>query len=106
MYSAFANELTPLRDAVRASASGTKGGQRGQFIDPTALLPDHQEGTPKLGQLSSPLPEDVLCAVQDQVRKISQASQRRIRSWNFATVATVEWHEVTDWAKEWRPQPG
>ena len=97
LYTAFASELTPLRDAVRASASGTKGGQRGQFIDPTALLPAIKR-VRRSWTLSSPPPEDAVRR-QDQVGRLARL-HRRIQA-ELATVATAEWHEVTDWAKEW-----
>ena len=97
LYTAFANELTPLRDAVRASASGTKGGQRGQFIDPTVLLPAIKR-VRRSWTLSSPPPEDAVSR-PDQVGRLARL-HRRIQA-ELPTVATVEWHEVTDWAKEW-----
>ncbi len=97
LYTAFANELTPLRDAVRASASGTKGGQRGQFIDPTALLPAIKR-VRRTWTLSNPPPEDAVRR-QDPIGRLARL-HRRIQA-ELATVANVEWHEVTDWAKEW-----
>ena len=97
LYTTFANALTPLRDAVRASASGTKGGQRGQFIDPTALLPAIKR-VRRSWTLSNPPPEDAVRR-QDQVGRLARL-HRGIQA-ELATVVTVEWHEVTDWAKEW-----
>ena len=97
LYTAFTNELTLMRDAVRASASGTKGGQRGQFIDPTALLPAIKR-VRRSWTLSSPPPEDALSR-PDQVGRLARL-HRRIQA-ELPTVATVEWHEVTDWAKDW-----
>ena len=97
LYTTFANTLTPLRDAVRASASGTKGGQRGQFIDPTALLPAIKR-VRRTWTLSNPPPEDAVRR-QDQVGRLARL-HRGIQA-ELARVATVEWREVTDWAKEW-----
>ena len=97
LYNSFANELTPLRDAVRASSSGTKGGQRGQFIDPTALFPAIKR-VRRSWTLSSPPPEDAVSR-PDQVGRLARL-HRRIQA-ELPKVALVEWHEVTDWAKEW-----
>ena len=98
LYNAFAQELTPLRDAVRASVSGTKGGQLGQFIDPTALLPSIKR-VRRNWNLSSPPPDEVQ-GRQDQFGRFARL-HNRIRT-GLSTVAAVEWHEATDWAKEWR----
>ena len=102
LYTAFANELTPLRDAVRASASGTKGGQRGQFIDPTALLPTIKR-VRRNWNLSSPPPDEVQ-SLQNQFGRFARL-HNRIQT-ELSTVAVVEWHEATDWAKEWRGNLG
>ena len=97
LYTGFANELNPLRDAVRASASGTKGGQRGQFIDPTALLPAIKR-VRRSWTLSSSPPDDAVSR-PNQFGRLARL-HRRIQA-ELPAVATVEWREVTDWAKEW-----
>ena len=102
LYNAFARELTPLRDAVRASVSGTKGGQRGQFIDPTALLPTIRR-VRRNWNLSSPPPDEVQ-SLQNQFGRFARL-HNRIQT-ELSTVAVVEWHEATDWAKEWRGNLG
>ena len=102
LYTAFANELTPLRDAVRASVGGTKGGQRGQFIDPTALLPTIKR-VRRNWNLSSPPPDEVQ-SLQNQFGRFARL-HNRIQT-ELSTVAVVEWHEATDWAKEWRGNLG
>ena len=102
LYSAFASELTPLRDAVRASASGTKGGQRGQFIDPTALLPAIRR-VRRNWNLSSP-PPDEFQGMQNQFGRFARL-HNRVRT-GLPTAAAVEWHEATDWAKEWQGNLG
>ena len=102
LYAAYARELTPLRDAVRASASGTKGGQRGQFIDPTMLIPTIRR-VRRNWTLLSPPPEDAQ-ANQSQFGGFV-GLHRRIQA-ELASVAAVEWHEATDWAKEWHDSFG
>ena len=102
LYDAYAKELTPLRDAVRASTSGTKGGQRGQFIDPMALIPTIKR-VRRNWTLSSPPPDDSL-GRQDQIGRLARL-HRRIQA-ELVSVATAEWHEATDWAKEWRDRFG
>lgn len=102
LYTAFANELTPLRDAVRASASGSKGGQRGQFIDPTALLPAIRR-VRRNWNLSTPPPDEVQ-SFQSQFGRFARL-HNRIQT-GLSTVAAVEWHDATDWAKEWRGNLG
>ena len=39
LYASIRSERSQLVDFVRATASGSKGGQRGQFVDPTELIP-------------------------------------------------------------------
>ncbi len=102
LYAAYARELTPLRDAIRASASGTKGGQRGQFIDPMALIPTIRRVRRNWTLLSLP-PEDAQ-ADQGHFGGFVRL-HRRIQS-ELASVATVEWHEETDWAKKWHDSFG
>ena len=61
-------------DFVRAMASGSKGGQRGQFIDPTALSPGPEAGTGALGTIrlsSRHHPEPT-----EPVRKTLQTAQQ------------------------------
>ena len=102
LYAAFASELTRLRDTVRASSSGTKGGQRGQFIDPAAMLPAIKK-VRRNWTLSSPPPDDAQ-ANQGHLGGLVRL-HRRIQA-ELASVAAVEWHEATDWAKEWRDSFG
>ena len=102
LYAVYGRELTPLRDAVRASASGTKGGQRGQFIDPMALIPTIKR-VRRNWTLSSQPPEDSR-GRQDQIGRLARL-HLRIQA-ELASVAVAEWHEATDWAKEWRDSFG
>lgn len=97
LYTDFAGELNPLRDAVRASASGTKGGQRGQFIDPIALLPAIKRVRRRWTLSNSP-PDDAVSS-QGQFGRIARL-HRKIQA-ELPAVATAEWREMTDWAKEW-----
>ena len=97
LYTDFASELNPLRDAVRASASGTKGGQRGQFIDPTALLPAIKR-VRRSWTLSNSPPDDAVSR-PNQFGRLARL-HRRIQA-ELPAVATVEWREATDWAKQW-----
>ena len=97
LYADFLNVLNLLRDAVRASASGTKGGQRGQFIDPTALLPAIKRVRRRWTLSSSP-PDDAANR-QDQFGRLARL-HGRIQA-VLPEVATAEWRELTDWAKEW-----
>ena len=102
LYNAIVRELTPLRDAVRASVSGSKGGQRGQFIDPTALLPAIKR-VRRNWNLSSPPPDEVQ-SLQNPFGRFARL-HNRIQT-ELSTVAVVEWHKATDWAKEWRGNLG
>ena len=102
LYSALARELTPLRDVVRANVSVTKGGQRGQFIDPTALLPTIKRVRRNWNLSSSP-PDEVQ-GRSDQFGRFARL-HNTIRA-GLPKVAAVEWHEATDWAKEWHDSLG
>ena len=98
LYRDITNERTVLMDFVRATASGSKGGQRGQFIDPTVLIPLLKRMR-RRWELSGSPPD----AFQNQQGLFGRLARldKKIRT-ELPTVANVEWHQSTDWAAEWR----
>ena len=54
LYASIKNDRGRLTDYVRATASGSKGGQRGQFIDPTVLIPGIKRVRRRVGTVRQP----------------------------------------------------
>ena len=102
LYNALTNYLTPLRNTVRASTSGTKGGQRGQFVDPNALIPTIKR-VRRRWQLSNSPPEGALNG-PDQLGRFATL-YNRIRT-ELPTVAAAEWRQSTEWATDWHDKIG
>ena len=102
LYRDITKERPLLIDMVRATASGSKGGQRGQFIDPTALIPAIRR-VRRRWELSGPPPD----AIQNQQGAFGRLARldNKIRT-ELSTVASVEWHQSTDWAAEWHDNFG
>ena len=101
-YNAYANDLTLLRDTVRASTSGTKGGRRGQFIDPNSVIPTIKR-VRRGWKLSNPPPEDAPNR-QDYFGRLARL-YNRIRV-ELPTVAAAEWRQSTEWATDWHDKIG
>ena len=97
LYMNIVRERTLLIDLVRATASGSKGGQRGQFIDPTDLLPAIKR-VRRRWQLSNTPPDTVLNE-QNNYGRVARLNKKI--GTELSTAATVEWHQSTDWAMEW-----
>ena len=89
-------------DFVRAMASGSKGGQRGQFIDPTAVIPAIRR-VQRRWELSGP-PPDAVQNQQDAFGRLARLDNK-IRM-ELSTVASVEWHQSTDWTRDWHNNIG
>ena len=102
LYNALENHLTPLRNTVRASTSGTKGGQRGQFIDPNSLIPTIKR-VRRGWKLSNP-PPDGAPNRPDQLGRFATL-YNRIRT-ELPTVAASEWRQSTEWATDWHDKIG
>ena len=97
LYKDISQERVQLVDFVHATTSGSKGGRQGQFIDPTALLSAIKRVRSRW-QLSSTPPETILNQ-QNILGRIARLNHK-VRS-ELAAVAEVEWHQSTDWAKDW-----
>ena len=97
LYASIRSEHGRLTDFVRATASGSKGGRHGQFIDPTVLIPAIKR-VRRQWELSGS-PPDGLGDQQNTFGRFARLDER-IRS-SLSTIAEIEWHQSTDWAKEW-----
>ena len=97
LYASVYGERNRMVDFVRATVSGSKGGQRGQFVDPTALIPAIR-GVKRRWDLSGNPPG----GLKDRQTTFGRFARlyERIRT-NLSTIAEVEWHQSTDWATEW-----
>ena len=98
LYAYISRERSQLVDFVRATASGSKGGQRGQFVDPTVLIPATKR-VRRLWELSGS-PPDGLRDQQNTFGRFARLDER-IRT-SLSAVADVEWHQATDWAARWK----
>ena len=97
LFASISGERNRLTDFVRATASGSKGGQRGQFVDPTVLIPAIRR-VRRRWELSGS-PPDGLRDQQSTFGRFARLDER-IRT-SLSTIADVEWHQSTDWATEW-----
>ena len=102
LYKEISRERVQLIDFVRATSSGSKGGQRGQFIDPTALIPAIKR-VRRSWQLSSNPPDTVLNQ-QNNYGRLARLNNK-VRE-ELSTIADIEWHRSTDWVKDWRENFG
>ena len=102
LYREITRERNLLMDFVRAMASGSKGGQRGQFIDPTALSPALRRVRGRWDLSGSP--PDAIQNQQNQFGRLSRL-HNKIRT-ELAAVASAEWHQSTDWVNEWHDKFG
>ena len=98
LYASIRDERGQLVDFVRATASGSKGGQRGQFVDPTALIPAIKRVSRRWELSGSP--PDGLQVQQGTFARFARLDER-IRT-SLSAVASVEWHQSTDWAAQWK----
>ena len=97
LYAYISAERSQLVDFVRATASGTKGGQRGQFVDPTMLIPAIRR-VRRRWELSGS-PPDGLRDQQNTFGRFARLDER-IRT-SLSAVADVEWQQATGWAAQW-----
>ena len=102
LYNAYANDLTLLRETVRASTSGTKGGRQGQFINPNSLIPTIKR-VRRGWKLSNPPPDDAPNR-QDQFGRLARL-YNRLRT-ELPTAAAAEWRQSTEWATDWHDKIG
>ena len=102
LYNAYANDLTLLRETVRASTSGTKGGRQGQFINPNSLIPTIKRV--RRGWNLANLPPDDAPNRQDQFGRLARL-YNRIRT-ELPTASAAEWRHSTEWATDWHDKIG
>ena len=90
LYQLILRDQPKLRDIARARGSGTKGGQRGAFIDPSKFLPTIRRVSRRWELLEKPPGNDDLARLYASVKS------------ELPTVAKSEWVLRTDWLEEWR----
>ena len=90
LYQSILRGQSMLRDIARARGSGTKGGQRGAFIDPSKFLPTLRRVSRRWELLEKPPGNDDLARLYASVKS------------ELPTVARAEWVLRTDWLEEWR----
>ena len=98
LYESICAERSQLVDFVRAAASGSKGGQRGQFVDPTGLIPAIKRVRGRWELSGSP--PDALRDQQNTFGRFARLDEK-IRT-SLSDAADVEWHQATDWAAQWK----
>ena len=103
LYRDITNERHRLIEFVRATASGSKGGQRGQFIDPTALIPAlrHVRRHWELSGLSSKRVSEPTGPVWKTCHTGHQDSNG-----NFPRLPVSNGISRPTWATEWRDKFG
>ena len=90
LYQLILRDQSKLRDIALARGSGTKGGQRGAFIDPSKFLPTLRRVSRRWELLEKPPSNDDLARLYARVKS------------ELPTVAKAEWVLRTDWVEEWR----
>ena len=90
LYQSILRDQSKLRDIALARGSGTKGGQRGAFIDPSKFLPTLRRVSRRWELLEKPPSNDDLARLYARVKS------------ELPTVAKAEWVLRTDWVEEWR----
>ena len=90
LYQSILRDQSKLRDIALARGSGTKGGQRGAFIDPSKFLPTLRRVSRRWELLEKPPGNDDLARLYARVKS------------ELPTVAKAEWVLRTDWLEEWR----
>ena len=98
LYRSVRSEQTRLKNLALARASGTKGGQRGAFIDPTKLLPPLRRVRRRWELIQRP--PDGTTNRRDDYGALARL-HTKISS-ELTVAAKSEWSQRTDWVTEWR----
>ena len=97
LYQSVWKERLRLRELALARASGTKGGQRGAFIDPSKIVPPLRT-VRRQWQLSHH-PPNTLINRPDDIGALAKLHSR-VNS-ELSKAAQAEWTLRTDWVAEW-----
>ena len=97
LYQSVWKERIRLNERALARASGTKGGQRGAFIDPSKIVPPLRT-VRRQWQLSHH-PPNTLFNRRDDIGALARLHSR-VNS-ELSKAAQAEWTLKTDWAAEW-----
>ena len=98
LYQFVLGDRSRLLGLALARASGTKGGQRGRFIDPSKLLPPLRRVTEQWELTQHP--PDYTANRQDDYGSLARLYTRT--STGLARAAHAEWSQATDWVAGWR----
>ncbi|MFC1900367.1 hypothetical protein ACFLYN_02120, partial [Chloroflexota bacterium] len=98
LYESIRKDQQKLRNVALARATGTKGGQRGPFIDPSKILPTLNQ-VHRQWELAHQPPEgsDRTSGEYSVVAKIYSKVEASLRG-----AAEIEWHRRTVWVDNWR----
>ena len=97
LYDSVHKQQSLLKDLALATSSGTKGGQRGGFIDPGKVLPTFRRCRRRWNLTQNPP-----TGIASQGDEYSQLADvyRRVAS-ELERVASAEWRLRTDWLADW-----
>lgn len=98
LYEAIHREQERLRNLALARATGSKGGVRGAFIDPSKVLPPLRH-VRRRWELDHP-PPDGMVNRRDDYGVLAKLHNRI--SAELPTAVAAEWHRRIDWVDEWR----
>lgn len=98
LYRMLRKDQIKLRDIALARASGTKGGQRATFVDPSKLITPLQH-VRQQWELTHHPPEGTVNRRDDY--GLLARLHARIAT-NLRTIAEAEWHRKTVWVNNWR----
>ncbi len=98
LYEAVRRDQPRLRDIALARASGTKGGQRGAFVDPSKLLPSLRK-VRRRWELTYHPPDGTVNRPDDYGRLARLHA--RVAA-NLSAAAKAEWRRKTAWVDDWR----
>jgi len=98
LYRTLRKEQTKLRDIALARASGTKGGQRATFVDPSKLIIPMQR-VRKQWKLTHDPPKGTVNR-QDDYGRLARLHAGIAN--NLLKATETEWQRKTDWVNNWR----